>query len=67
MNIITGVIKGTFRPGGFRVSSQIDSRTIIDGSGANQLIGRGDMLFTSGNELIRVQCAFVDTPEVENI
>ena len=68
VNIITGVIKANFPARvAFRVSSQIDSRTIIDGSGANQLIGRGDMLFTSGNELIRVQCAFVDTPEVENI
>jgi len=68
VNIITGVIKANFPARvAFRVSSQIDSRTIIDGSGANQLVGRGDMLFTSGNELIRVQCAFVDTPEVENI
>ena len=68
VNIITGVIKANFPARvAFRVSSMIDSRTIIDGSGANQLIGRGDMLFTSGNELIRVQCAFVDTPEVENI
>ena len=49
----------------FRVTSKIDSRTILDGSGADQLIGRGDMLFTQGNELIRIQCAFVDTPEIE--
>ena len=49
------------------LSSKIDSRTILDGSGADQLIGRGDMLFTQGNDLIRLQCAFVDTPEVEKI
>ena len=68
VNIITGVIKANFPARvAFRVSSMIDSRTIIDGPGANQLVGRGDMLFTSGNEIIRVQCAFVDTPEVENI
>lgn len=68
VNIITGVIKANFPARvAFRVSSMIDSRTIIDGPGANQLVGRGDMLFTSGNELIRVQCAFVDTPEVENV
>lgn len=68
VNIITGVIKANFPARvAFRVSSMIDSRTIIDGPGANQLVGRGDMLFTSGNELIRVQCAFVDTPEVESI
>jgi DNA segregation ATPase FtsK/SpoIIIE, S-DNA-T family len=68
VNIITGVIKANFPARvAFRVSSMIDSRTIIDGPGANQLVGRGDMLFTSGNEVIRVQCAFVDTPEVENI
>lgn len=68
VNIITGVIKANFPARvAFRVSSMIDSRTIIDSPGANQLVGRGDMLFTSGNELIRVQCAFVDTPEVEKI
>ena len=68
VNIITGVIKANFPARvDFKVSSFVDSRTIIDGQGANQLVGRGDMLFTSGNELIRVQCAFVDTPEVENI
>lgn len=68
VNIITGVIKANFPARvAFRVSSMIDSRTIIDGPGANQLVGRGDMLFTSGNEIIRVQCSFVDTPEVENI
>ena len=68
VNIITGVIKANFPARvGFKVSSAIDSRTILDAHGANQLVGRGDMLFTRGNELIRVQCAFVDTPEVENI
>lgn len=68
VNIITGVIKANFPARvAFRVSSQIDSRTIIDAPGANQLVGRGDMLFTQGNELSRVQCAFVDTPEVENV
>ena len=51
----------------FRVSSQIDSRTILDRSGANQLVGRGDLLFLNGNEPVRVQCAFVDTPEIERI
>ena len=49
------------------MTSKIDSRTILDSSGADQLIGRGDMLYTQGNELIRVQCAFVDTPEVEKL
>ncbi|MBR1462155.1 MAG: DNA translocase FtsK 4TM domain-containing protein [Prevotella sp.] len=67
-NIITGTIKANF-PGrmAFRVSSMIDSRTILDRPGANQLIGRGDMLILVGNEPERVQCAFVDTPEVERI
>lgn len=67
-NIITGVIKANF-PGriAFRVTSGIDSRTILDAGGADQLIGRGDLLFSQGNELVRVQCAFVDTPEVERI
>ncbi|PKP45239.1 MAG: cell division protein FtsK [Bacteroidetes bacterium HGW-Bacteroidetes-12] len=67
-NIITGIIKANF-PGriAFRVTSGIDSRTILDSSGADQLIGRGDMLISQGNDLIRVQCAFVDTPEVERI
>ena len=66
--IITGNIKANF-PGrmAFRVSSQIDSRTILDRSGANQLVGRGDLLFLNGNEPARVQCAFVDTPEIERI
>lgn len=66
--IITGNIKANF-PGrmAFKVSAMIDSRTILDRPGANQLIGRGDMLFLNGNEPVRVQCAFVDTPEVERI
>tara|TARA_R110000868_G_scaffold411598_1_gene705767 strand:- start:7102 stop:9477 length:2376 start_codon:yes stop_codon:yes gene_type:complete len=68
VNVITGIIKANFPARiAFRVTSKIDSRTILDGSGADQLIGRGDMLFTQGNDLIRVQCAFVDTPEIEKI
>lgn len=68
VNIITGVIKANFPARvAFRVSSQIDSRTILDATGANQLVGRGDMLFSQGSDLVRVQCAFVDTPEVEQI
>ena len=67
-NIITGTIKANFPARmAFRVTSQIDSRTILDMGGANQLIGRGDMLFSQGSELVRIQCAFVDTPEVEGI
>ena len=67
-NIITGTIKANFPARiAFRVISSIDSRTILDGQGANQLIGRGDMLFFQGSDMIRVQCAFVDTPEVERI
>ena len=67
-NIITGVIKANFPARiAFRVTSMVDSRTIIDQPGANQLIGRGDMLVSTGNDLIRVQCAFVDTPEIERI
>jgi S-DNA-T family DNA segregation ATPase FtsK/SpoIIIE len=67
-NIITGLIKANFPARiAFRVISSIDSRTILDTTGANQLIGRGDMLVSTGNEMIRVQCAFVDTPEVEKI
>ncbi len=67
-NIITGVIKANFPARiAFRVTSMIDSRTIIDQPGANQLIGRGDMLVSTGNELTRVQCAFIDTPEIERI
>ncbi|MEG1616138.1 MAG: DNA translocase FtsK [Bacteroidales bacterium] len=67
-NIITGIIKANFPARiAFRVSSMIDSRTILDTPGANQLIGRGDMLFSQGGDLVRVQCAFVDTPEVEQV
>jgi len=67
-NIITGTIKANFPARmAFRVTSQIDSRTILDMSGANQLIGRGDMLFSQGSDLVRIQCAFVDTPEVEDV
>ena len=68
VNIITGTIKANFPARiAFRVTSKIDSRTILDSGGADQLIGRGDMLLSTGNELIRIQCAFVDTPEVEKI
>ena len=67
-NIITGTIKANFPARmAFRVSSMIDSRTILDRPGANQLIGRGDLLFLSGSDPVRVQCAFVDTPEVNAI
>lgn len=67
-NIITGTIKANFPARiAFRVTSMIDSRTILDGPGANQLIGRGDMLFSQGSDISRVQCAFVDTPEVDMI
>ncbi|MGB8705626.1 MAG: DNA translocase FtsK [Gillisia sp.] len=68
VNVITGIIKANFPARiAFRVTSKIDSRTILDSQGADQLIGRGDMLFTQGNDLIRLQCAFVDTPEVDKI
>ncbi len=68
VNVITGMIKANFPARiAFRVTSKIDSRTILDTGGADQLIGRGDMLFTQGNDIIRIQCAFVDTPEVERI
>ncbi len=68
VNIITGTIKANFPARiAFRVTSKIDSRTILDSGGADQLIGRGDMLLSTGNDLIRLQCAFVDTPEVEKI
>ncbi len=68
VNVITGMIKANFPARlAFRVMSKIDSRTILDAGGADQLIGRGDMLYTNGNNLVRVQCAFVDTPEVEKI
>ena len=68
VNVITGTIKANF-PGrvAFRVSAKVDSRTILDTGGADQLIGRGDMLILNGNDLVRIQCAFVDTPEVERI
>lgn len=67
-NIITGAIKANFPARlAFRVASGIDSRTILDSTGANQLIGKGDLLITKGSELIRVQCAFVDTPEIEKL
>ena len=68
VNIITGTIKANFPARiAFRVTSKIDSRTILDAGGADQLIGRGDMLYSNGNDLIRIQCGFVDTPEVEEI
>jgi S-DNA-T family DNA segregation ATPase FtsK/SpoIIIE len=68
VNIITGTIKANFPARvAFRVTSKIDSRTILDTGGAEQLIGRGDMLYSTGNDLIRIQCGFVDTPEVEAI
>lgn len=67
-NIITGVIKANFPARvAFRVTSMIDSRTILDSPGANQLIGRGDMLFAPGSELIRLQCGFIDIPELDRI
>lgn len=68
VNIITGTIKANFPARiAFRVSSKIDSRTILDANGADQLIGKGDMLFSNGSDIIRLQCPFVDTPEVEAI
>ncbi len=68
VNVITGIIKANFPARiAFRVTSKIDSRTILDAGGADRLIGRGDMLYSPGNELIRLQCPFVDTPEVEEI
>lgn len=68
VNVITGIIKANFPARiAFRVTSKIDSRTILDSQGADQLIGRGDLLYSNGNDLVRVQCAFVDTPEVEKI
>ncbi len=68
VNVITGVIKANFPARlSFRVTSKIDSRTILDAGGAEQLIGMGDMLYSTGSDLVRVQCAFIDTPEVENI
>ena len=68
VNVITGMIKANFPARiAFRVLSKIDSRTILDTSGADQLIGRGDMLISTGQEVIRLQCGFVDTPEVDDI
>ncbi|MEL7145501.1 MAG: DNA translocase FtsK, partial [Bacteroidota bacterium] len=68
VNVITGVIKANFPARlSFRVTSKIDSRTILDAGGADQLVGMGDMLLSTGSEVIRLQCAFVDTPEVERI
>lgn len=68
VNIITGTIKANFPARiAFKVSSRIDSRTILDAGGADQLIGRGDMLLSQGSDVIRLQCAFVDTPEVEEV
>ena len=68
VNVITGLIKANFPARvAFRVTSKIDSRTILDAPGADQLIGRGDMLYSGGSEITRLQCAFVDTPEVEKI
>ena len=67
-NIITGVIKANFPARiAFRVTSMIDSRTILDSPGANQLIGRGDLLFAPGSDMIRIQCGFIDIPEIERI
>ena len=68
VNVITGMIKANFPARvSFRVNASVDSRTILDATGADQLIGKGDMLYSNGNDLIRVQCAFIDTPEVEKI
>ncbi len=68
VNVITGMIKANFPARiAFRVLSKIDSRTILDGSGADQLIGRGDMLISTGSDIVRLQCGFVDTPEVDEI
>jgi S-DNA-T family DNA segregation ATPase FtsK/SpoIIIE len=68
VNVITGIIKANFPARlSFKVTSKIDSRTILDAGGAEQLVGQGDMLFSAGSELIRLQCAFVDTPEAEGV
>ncbi len=68
VNVITGIIKANFPARiAFRVTSRIDSRTILDAGGADQLIGRGDMLMSTGNDMVRIQCAFIDTPEVDDI
>jgi len=68
VNVITGVIKANFPARlSFRVTSKVDSRTILDTGGADQLVGQGDMLFSTGSDIIRIQCPFVDTPEIEKI
>jgi len=68
VNVITGIIKANFPCRiSFKVTSKIDSRTILDTGGADQLVGQGDMLFSAGSDLIRVQCAFIDTPEVDRL
>ena len=68
VNIITGIIKANFPARiSFKVTSKVDSRTILDAGGADQLIGRGDLLFSMGSDMVRIQCAFVDTPEVDAI
>jgi len=68
VNIITGVIKANFPARiAFKVTSKVDSRTILDSGGADQLIGRGDMLLSVGSDIVRLQCAFIDTPEVERV
>ena len=68
VNVITGLIKANFPARiAFKVTAKVDSRTILDSGGADQLIGNGDMLFTQGNDLIRLQCGFIDTEEIENI
>lgn len=68
VNVITGVIKANFPARlSFRVTSKVDSRTILDAGGADQLVGQGDMLLSSGSDVIRIQCPFVDTPEIERV
>ena len=68
VNVITGLIKANFPARiAFKVTAKVDSRTILDSGGADQLIGNGDMLFTQGNDLIRLQCGFIDTDEIEKI
>jgi S-DNA-T family DNA segregation ATPase FtsK/SpoIIIE len=68
VNVITGVIKANFPARlSFRVTSKVDSRTILDAGGADQLVGQGDMLLASGSEVIRLQCPFVDTAEIEKV
>lgn len=68
VNVITGIIKANFPARiAFRVTGKVDSRTILDSGGADQLIGRGDMLISQGSDILRLQCGFVDTPEVEEI